>query len=75
MIRIGFGVMNIRFNFGTDRNFKAIIKDIHIAIGTVGIRAVGIVIIARGRAREVKGNIPSIKRTRNRLKANSRESR
>ena len=75
MIRIGFGMTNIRFGFGTDPNFEPIIKDIRIAIGTVVIRAVAIVIIAPERARAVMVNIPSIRRTRNRQKANSRESR
>jgi hypothetical protein len=41
MIHIGFGTMNIRFGFGTDPNFKVIIKGIRIAIGTVVMRGGG----------------------------------
>jgi hypothetical protein len=53
MILIGFGTMNIRFGFGTDLNFKVIIKDIRIAIGTVVMRAAEIVIIVPVKVRAV----------------------
>jgi hypothetical protein len=55
--------MNIRFGFGTDLNFKVIMKGIRIAIGTVVMRATEIVIIVPVKAREVRVNIPSIKIT------------
>jgi hypothetical protein len=45
MIRIGFGTMGIRFGFGTDPNFKVIMKGIRIAIGTVAIRPAAIAIV------------------------------
>jgi hypothetical protein len=61
MIRIGYGTMNIRFGFGTDPNFKVIIKGIRIAIGTVAMRAAETVIIVPVKARAVRANIRSIK--------------
>jgi hypothetical protein len=39
MIRIGFGMTNISVGFGTGLNFKAIMKGIRIAIGTVVMKA------------------------------------
>ena len=51
MIRIGFGVTNISVGFGTDLNFKAIIKGIRTAIGTGVMKAEEIVIIAPVKAR------------------------
>ncbi len=61
MIRIGYGTMNIRFGFGTDLNFKVIIKGIRIAIGTVVMRAAETVIIVPVKARAARTNIRSIK--------------
>jgi hypothetical protein len=53
--------MNIGFGFGTDPNFKVIMKGIRIAIGTVAMRAAEIVTIVPVEARAVRANIPSIK--------------
>ena len=53
--------MNIRFGFGTDPNFKVIIKGIRIAIGTVVMRAAETVIIAPVKERAARANIRSIK--------------
>ena len=61
MIRIGFGVTNISVGFGTDLNFKAIIKGIHTAIGTV-VAQVGIVITVPVKSR-ASANGPLIKTT------------
>jgi hypothetical protein len=63
MIRIGSGTMNTRFGFGTDPNFKVIMKGIRIAIGTAVMRVAEIFIIVPAKATAVKANIPSIKKT------------
>ena len=47
MIRIGFGMTNISVGFGTDLNFKAIIKGIRTAIGMVDMKAVETVIVVQ----------------------------
>jgi hypothetical protein len=44
MIRIGFGMTTISVGFGQDLNSKAIIKGIHMSIGTVVMKAAEIVI-------------------------------
>jgi hypothetical protein len=56
-------VTNISVGFGTDLNFKAIIKGIRIAIGTVVMKGEEIVITVRVRAREARANVPLIKVT------------
>jgi hypothetical protein len=63
MTRIGFGVTNISVGFGTDLNFKAIIKGIHIAIATAVTKVVEIVVTVPVKARSARANVPLIKPT------------
>ncbi len=63
MIRIGFGITNISVGFGTDLNFKAIMKGIPIAIGTGVITRNGAEIIVPVKASAARANVPLIKAT------------
>jgi hypothetical protein len=63
MIPIGFGMTNISVGFGTDLNFKAIMKGIRIAIGTGVITRNGAEIIVRLKASAARANVPLIKAT------------